>query len=646
MKKLLTLLALLILSVSILASCGLNRPKEDVITIEDGYLVVNGVKTEYEVKTESAPEVKEDVITVEDGYLVVNGNKTEYKIDAEDLVEIIDGYVVVNGNKTEYQVKTADVIEIIDGYIVVNGVKTEYLVSECNHSWKTTTVAPTCREGGYDLKICALCDKTVKLNETAKSEHAYATTYSSDTSYHWHACTACGDVKDKAEHQPTDDGMCAVCEQPVGATPGVVYDKSNDGTYAIVAGYSGTATKVRIADTYEGLPVTTIYQEAFKNNQTITSVIIPDSVTTIGYDAFCGCSSLTSVVIPNSVTAIGYGAFSSCSQLTSVVIGNSVTTIGNSAFYCCINLTSVVISDSVTYIDDYAFSWCSKLTSVVIPDSVTDFGRDVFSDTKVQFNEYENCKYLGSGDNPFCYLVEVTTKNLSNYKIHEETKIIAAWAFESCSRLTSIEIPENVIAIGKEAFKDCSNLQGVYITDIAKWCEINFVTYYSNPLNYANNLYVNNELVTEIVIPNSVTTIGGYAFYKCSITSVVLPDSVTTIGDSAFSHCSKLTSVVIPDSVTTIGVCAFQNCSNLTSVVIGDSVTTIGKYAFYYCSNLTSVIIPDSVTTIGDFAFTCCYDLKDVYYTGSEEEWKAITIGFENSELKYATKHYNYVPKN
>ena len=564
MKKLLLFSILAIALTFALASCSLfpSQPKEDVITVEDGYLVVNGVKTEYKVDEGTSPEVKEDVITVEDGYLVVNGVKTEYKVDKED------------------------VIEFVDGYLVVNGVKTEYYFSQCDHVWQTSTVVPTCREGGYDIKTCSLCDKSVKLNYTAKLDHSYSDSYLSDISYHWHACTACGDVKDKAEHQPTDDGMCAVCEQPVSATPGVIYDVSADGTYAVVVAYSGSSAKVRIADTYEGLPVTTIYDNAFKNVYTITSVIIPDSVTTIGDHAFYWCSNLTSVVIGNSVTTIGDSAFSECSKLTSIVIPDSVTTIGGSAFSYCSDLTSVVIPDSVTTIGGLAFSYCFSLTSVVIPDSITNFGSNVFYNAQVQFNEYENCKYLGSGDNPYCYLVEVTEENFSRYKIHEDTKVIAQYTFKSCSRLTSI------------------------------------------------------------VIPDSVTAISDYAFQSClGLTSVVIGDSVTTIGDHAFIYCSNLTSVVIGNSVTTIGYQAFYNCTNLTSVVIGNSVTTISRSAFYNCSSLTSVVIPDSVTTIGDYAFNCP-NLKDVYYTGSEEEWKAIAIASNNQKLIYATIHYNYVPEN
>ena len=107
-----------------------------------------------------------------------------------------------------------------------------------------------------------------------------------------------------------------------------------------------------------------------------------------------------------------------------------------------------------------------------------------------------------------------------------------------------------------------------------------------------------------------------------------------------------LTSIVIPDSVTSIGSDVFYGCSSLTSVIIPDSVTSIGDDAFNSCSRLTSVVIPDSVTSIGYWAFYGCSALKNVYYTGSEEEWKAITIGSYNYNLTNATIHYNYLPEN
>jgi hypothetical protein len=162
-----------------------------------------------------------------------------------------------------------------------------------------------------------------------------------------------------------------------------------------------------------------------------------------------------------------------------------------------------------------------------------------------------------------------------------------------------------VTSIGSWAFYNCSNLKKVIVSDIAAWCGISFGNDYSNPLYYAHNLYSDeNTKITDLIIPNSVTSIGDYAFCDCSgLTSVTIPNSVTSIGDYAFRDCSGLTSVTIPNSVTSIGNWAFFGCSGLTSVTIPNSVTSIGDRAFFGCSGLTSVTIPNSVTSIGGSAF-------------------------------------------
>ena len=383
----------------------------------------------------------------------------------------------------------------------------------------------------------------------------------------------------------------------------------------------------------------------YLNGAKVTALAIPYSVTSIGSYAFNGCSGLTSVAIPDSVTSIGSSAFSGCSGLTSVAIPDSVTSIESSAFSGCNGLTSVTIPNSVTSIGDYAFSGCNGLTSVTIPNSVTSIGDYAF----------RGCSSLTS----------VTIPN--------SVTRIGDWAFENCSGLTSVTIPDSVTSIGKYAFDGCSGLASVHITDLAKWCGVSFGNDSANPLCCAHNLYLGGAKVTALTVPNSVTSIAGYAFSGCSglasvtipasVTSigkyafsgcvnvisltapyfpsglnksqpmsVTIPNSVTSIGDSAFEGCSGLASVTIPNSVTSIGKYAFCNCSGLTSVTIGNSVTSIGKYAFYNCSGLTSVTIPNSVTSIGDSAFDGCSGLTSVTIPQvGVDQFKSVFSGY--SEL-------------
>ena len=365
-----------------------------------------------------------------------------------------------------------------------------------------------------------------------------------------------------------------------------------------------------------GNGVTEIGDYAFYGCSSLTSVTIGDSVTSIGNSTFNNCSSLTSVTMPDSVTTIGYSAFRSCSSLTSVTIPDSVTTIGNDAFYNCNSLTSVTIGDSVTTIGNDAFWLCSSLTSVYINDIAAwcniSFGNLHSNPLKYAHNLYLNNELVTDLVIPD----SVTTigkwalywcVSLTSVTIPDSVTTIGEEAFWGCESLTSVTIPDSVTTIGEEAFSYCSSLTSVYIDDIATWCNISFSGLGSNPLYYADNLYLNNELVTDLTIPNGVTTIGNYAFNVCiSLTSVTIPNSVTTIGNEAFSSCYSLKSVTIPDSVTTIGYRGFLNCYSLTSVTIPDSVTTIGERAFYNCSSLKSINIPESVTSIGEEVFYNC----------------------------------------
>ena len=379
----------------------------------------------------------------------------------------------------------------------------------------------------------------------------------------------------------------------------------------------------------------------------INNVVIDNGITTIGDYAFSGCSNLTSVTIGNSVTTIGNDAFYKCTGLTSVTIPDSVTTIGSYTFYKCTGLTSVTVPDSVTSIGKDAFYNCTSLTSVTIGGSVTTIGNNAFSFCESLEKVYWNAKSVNdmtSSSNAFYYAG--SAGNGIDLVFSGNVERIPAYLFyvsnTSCSpKITSVTIGKNVKSIGSYAFYNCTKLASLYITDIAAWCEISFGNNSSNPIYFADELYVSGSLTTNIMIPEGITNIGKYAFYGCSsIVSVTIPDSVTTIGDYAFRLCSSLTSVTIGDNVDIIGTQAFYQCGNLTSITIPDSVEIIGNYAFYGCAGLASVTISDGVTTIGDHAFDLCNSLTDVYYSGAEEEWNEISIGSSNESLLNATIHF------
>ena len=205
--------------------------------------------------------------------------------------------------------------------------------------------------------------------------------------------------------------------------------------------------------------------------------------------------------------------------------------------------------------------------------------------------------------------------------IPDSVTSIGRWAFGYCESLTSVTIPDSVTSIGDEAFNNCTRLTSITVKE-------------GNP-KYSSDEY-------GVLFNKDKTLLIQYPIGN-KRTSYTIPDSVTSIGDWAFAQCTGLTSVTIGNSVTSIGSSAFSMCVSLTSVTIPDSVTSIGNGAFYFCTSLTRVTIPDSVTSIGDNAFISCTSLTDVYYTGSKEDWNKISIGLYNGCLTNATIHYNYV---
>ena len=269
-------------------------------------------------------------------------------------------------------------------------------------------VAPTCTKTGLtEGKHCSVCKKVLVEQEVLQTiPHNYVNGI----------CTMCG---------KRDESY---------ATKGLVFTLSDDGTYYRVTKYVGTAMVVYIPSIYQGLPVVSIGDAAFKDyNYKITSVKIANGVIAIGTHAFSGCSYLEWVTIPDSVTLIGDSAFAKCTLLTNVTIPNSVTSIGDSAFYNC-DLTSITIPDSVTSIGDSAFQGCENLVRITV------------STENPVYHSAKNC------------LIETGSKTLvvgcKNSIIPDDGSVtsIGDNAFSRCTRLTNITIPDSVTSIGDSAF--------------------------------------------------------------------------------------------------------------------------------------------------------------------------------------------------
>ena len=429
--------------------------------------------------------------------------------------------------------------------------------------------------------------------------------------------------------------------------------------------------------------VTSIGWRAFSGCTGLTSITIPDGVTSIGDSTFSGCTGLTSVTIGNSVTSIGESAFYGCTDLTKINWNAENVSDFSYDNYVFSNAGTagdgidVVFGDSVKSIPAYLFYNSSSssyttpnIKSVTISDSVTSIGSYAFDNTAWYNAQPFGDVYAGK----VYYKYKGTMPKNTNIDIKDGTKGIADIAFSGCNGLVDINIPDSVTNIGDGAFSDCTGLTSVTIPD--------------SVTSIGGSAFEDCTRLTSVTIGNSVTSISDYAFESCSyLTSITIPDSVTSIGYRAFYYCTGLTSVTIGNSVTSIGSSAFSDCWDLKSITIGDSVTSIGSSAFEDCTSLTSITIPDSVTSIGGSAFFGCtgltsatigngvetiltgtfedcpglttikikkgvkviegnafYGIKsipDVFFEGSEEEWKAISIDQSNDMILRANMYYN-----
>ncbi len=210
------------------------------------------------------------------------------------------------------------------------------------------------------------------------------------------------------------------------------------------------------------------------------------------------------------------------------------------------------------------------------------------------------------------YELQPWGREITDVYINEGVTRIGNACFYLCSKLKNITIAEDVEYFGSQNFYNCEQLENVYIKDINAWCNIFFDDILSNPLNYAENLFLNQKLVKEISVPNTVNEIKPYAFMYKKLEKVTLPNTITQIGNHAFYNCGKLTYIKLPNAITSIDNSTFRNCKSLMDIIIPDGVASIGDYAFAGCSSIMEVNIPKNIKTIGKRVFSNCTNLKSI----------------------------------
>ena len=394
--------------------------------------------------------------------------------------------------------------------------------------------------------------------------------------------------------------------------------KLDDDDNATITAYKGNATAVVIPSKLDGYTVVAIGNKAFRSNNNLRAVTIPDTITSIGDwsfseckklsdvtlsanlislgdRAFGDCTSLTSITIPKTLkTAYAFGPFNGCSALTNVTLEQGMTVVAPNLFYNCSGLVSIKIPDTVTSIGNSSFRNCESLKNVEIPDSVTEIKDSAFRYSANLEKIVIPDTVTSMGDYVF-----YGCKKLSEVKLPNTRKNIMQSMFQDCTSLKTIILPDTVTTIQMNAFSGCTALETIVFPD--------------SLTSIQGSAFLDCSSLKNVTWSKNLTSIDSSAFSNCSaLETLELPISVTTLGYGAFSNCDGLTTIIVPDSVTKLGTQVFYDCDALTSVKLGSGITTIPESTFEHCDALESIVIPRRVTTIGNNAFKNCVKFTSI----------------------------------
>ena len=404
------------------------------------------------------------------------------------------------------------------------------------------------------------------------------------------------DVDSKIPHTWSDN-VCTACEYDAGGSKGLSWTLDYETNSYTVTGYGACLDiEVTIPKTYNGLPVTAIGSNAFKNQSTITNIIIPRGIVSIGSSAFEGCKGITSIVIPEGVTVISSGLFNNCKGLAEVILPEGITSIDEYAFYSCSALSAITIPSTVKSYGIYAFYLCSSLLSITLPDGADSIPNYLFHNcyNLKEVDLPNSIKYIGTY--AFC------STDIRNIELPNGLEEIDGYAFQSCD-LESVVIPNSVTQIGSYAFSHCGELV----------------------------------LAT---LSNSITNVSTGIFSNCSkLMTVNLSDGIESIGTAAFGNCFNLVNIILPSSLKVINACAFQYCSSLKTIVLPEGLVQIDAEAFKYCVSLKNINIPDNLIELGTNVFLDANDLEYNVVDGAKYLGNIFCGVIDKTKSEYTINH-------